>query len=288
MIDIYHFQESSKFDENTNTLYYERNCGIGSNFSVLVHLLLFLKVCKKIYPTKIVMNLTDYKGLDLYKNIFYINKDKLEEWKSFDWKRAEQFLIRTQPNGWGLGSSKKDIDLDATNLIIQTFFNLYESVLAEEESIIKKYNIDKDNFNFIYWRRTDKIFDVHNSIYPDVEDGLKLFDSFENLIGQTDDPIVVDEFKKHQQIKILNVLPVSPVERMGYHYYCQRITDKEHIEKYGYSIDDHAKKLLGIVKLASSAKKFVGYPGNLSFMIALFRNNFNNFKFFYDKNIFYA
>lgn len=288
MQDIFHFQESSKFDESTNTLYYERNCGIGSNFSVLLHLLLFCKVCKSIYPSKIVMNLTDYRGLDLYKNIFYINLNKLEEWKNFDWKKSEQFLVKTWPNGWGIGHSKNDIDLEITNLLMQTFFNLHDCVLEEEKIIIKNYNIDVDNFNFIYWRRTDKVYDVHNTVYPDVEDGLKLFDSLENLLGQTDDPVVVDEFKKYNQIKILNVLPLSPIERMGYHYYCQKITEDEHKDKYGYSFDEHAKKLLGIIKLASKAKKFVGYPGNISFMIALYRNNFDNFKFFYDKNSFYA
>jgi len=272
-----------EFDPDTNILYFNRNCGIGSNVTVLMHFLMDLKL-KGIYPENIKTKLTDYKDIDMYEENFYIDKNNLIKWRDFSNSEIEAFMQKAKPSELGLGTCKEEINLHITNLLLTTFFNFTKKVYDESNEIIKKYNI-KD-YNFIFWRKSDKIGEIKDG-YPDLCDGLSILKTKLNLIAQTDDYSIFEELKQFNDITILNELPLSKTFNHGVHYMCKDMTNEEYKQKYGHDYKDHITKLLAIIYIASKSKIFVGYPGNLSFLVAVLRNSFENVYFFKNKNSLY-
>lgn len=283
-----------EYDENSDTLYYNRGCGLCSNTTVLTHFLITLKHAYNLYPRKIITNLDSYKNLNLYDKLLYINADKIQAVKDLDHDACRNFTTNVGVNLWGLGQNKEQINLSLIKPIFDAYMNLTDLVKENCNRIIKKYNIDENNFNFILWRKTDKIHEITwydaNAKYPDFQDALNILNNNPlNTVLQTDDIDIFNEAKDMPGITILNEVPLCPdiSGHNGVHTHFNKLTEKEHFDKLGYTHEDTVLNLLSILYLASKSKIFVGYPGNMSFYVCCLRNSFDNVYFFKDKKSFF-
>jgi hypothetical protein len=283
-----------EYDESTDTLYYNRGCGLCSNTSVLTFLFLLLKSEYDLYPQKIITNLDSYKNTNLYDKFFYVDKDKIQAVKDLDRDTCKNFIRNIGVNLWGLGTNKEQVNLSLIKPIFDAYMNLTDRVKENSNRIIKKYNIDENNFKFILWRKTDKIGEItwfdSNAKYPDFQDALNVLNNdLTNTVLQTDDISIFNEAKDISGITILNEVPLCPdtTGQDGVHTYFNKLSEKEHFEKLGYTHEDTVLNLLSILYLASKSKVFVGYPGNMSFFVCCLRNNFDNVYFFKDKKSFF-
>jgi len=275
------------YDASVDTLNFKRFCGIGSNMTVLMDLLMRFKL-QNICPGKITTILTNYKGYDMYKEDLFVDKNYLQVWKDFSKDRVSAFYKKFHPNIFGFGNNKEELDLELFLTLFKTYFNLSKRVLREANFIKKKYNI-KNNYNFVLFRKTDKVGEVNavTRSYPELSDALNLSDNLKNTIVQTDDFKILDELKANSDVTILNELPITNNPNLGVHDMSIHLSDQEYKNKFGHEYKDHGCKLFAIMKIAAESKTFIGYPGNLSFHISLMRGNFNNVFFFKSKNTFY-
>jgi hypothetical protein len=293
MIDI-EWWGKHNYDENTSTLYYNRASGLCSNTSVLTHVLLMLKTEYDFYPQKIVTNLLEYKNINLYDKFLFIDKDKIEAIKNLDKNTCKSFIHNVGINLWGMGTCKEHIDFSIIKPIFDAYFNFTDLVKENSDRIIQKYNINQDNFNFVLWRKTDKIHEItwfdRNAKYPDFEDALNLLNNnFSNTVLQTDDISIFNAAKNIPNITILEEIPLCPdtTGQTGVHTFYKDFSEEELLNKVGLKHEDKMLNLLSILYIASKSKMFIGYPGNMSFFISCLRNSFNNVYFFKDKNNFY-
>jgi hypothetical protein len=293
MIEIDWWSKNS-YDENTDTLYYNRGFGLCSNTSVLTNLLLMLKNEYDFYPQKIVTNLLEYKNINLYDKFLFVDKDKIQAIKDLDKNKCKTYMRDVGLNLWGMGTCKEQIDFTIIKPIFDAYFNFTDVVKENSNRIIKKYNINQDNFNFILWRKTDKIHEItwfdKNAQYPDLVDALNLLNNnFTNTVLQTDDLSIFNQAKNISDLTILEEIPLCPdtTGQTGVHNFYKDFSEEEHLNKHGYRHEDTMLNLLSILYIASKSKVFIGYPGNMSFFISCLRNSFNNVHFFKDKNNFF-
>jgi len=283
-----------EYDESTDTLYYNRGSGLCSNTSVLTFLFLLLKIDYDLYPQKIITNLDSYKNTNLYDKFFYVDKDKIQSVKDLDIDTCKNFIRNVGVNLWGLGTNKEQVNFSLIKPVFDAYMNLTDQVKENCNCIIKKYNIDENNFKFILWRKTDKIGEItwfdSNAKYPDFKDALNVLNNdLTNTVLQTDDISIFNEAKDIPGITILNEVPLCPdnTGHDGVHTYFNKLSEKEHFEKLGYTHEDTVLNLLSILYLASKSKIFVGYPGNMTFFVCCLRNSFDNVYFFKDKKSFF-
>ena len=282
MIDIEYWGDH-QFDRDSKTLYFNRNDGLCSNLSILIHLIGHLRAEKGFIPQKIVTKFKKYKDCNIYEKFVYI--DKLEKWENYNIDNVKRMLSKATPTWWGWGSCKEDIDIETANVIRDVYLNYKDLITVETEKIYHDYNIDKNNFNFLFWRLTDKTYDIPGHDYPELDDALKCFKGLNNLYAHTDDNTIYN-ILKNKQINVLDVLPRDP-NKTGGHHYVNNLTEHEYLNLFKHTHDDHVARILALLNVAAKSNTFVGYPGNMSFYICLLRESFNNVYFFRAKNKFY-
>jgi hypothetical protein len=115
--------------------------------------LIELKAYYDIVPENISTKLYLYKNYNLYDDILYINKEQINNFKKIDNKYLLSFLEKNQLGCWGIGSDKNNLDFNLIRVILKSYFNFTDSVKNRANKIIKKYNINLNNSNFIYKKR---------------------------------------------------------------------------------------------------------------------------------------
>jgi len=283
-----------EYDLDTDTLYFNRDYGLCSNFSVLTLFLIALKHHWNLIPQNIVTNLFCYKNINLFKNLITINKNKIIEFKEFSNEICKSFTLNTGINLWGIGHNKNQINLELINLVFDTFFNLTDTVKSNSLRIVDKYKFNKESFNFLLWRKTDKIHEItwfdKDAKYPELSDALNLFkNDFKNVVAQTDDICIKSELSRISDITILNELPLCPDTsgQNGVHTYFNNLTPEQLKNEYNQTHEEQVLNLLSILHLASISKVLVGYPGNMTFTACCLRKNFDNVYFFKDSKNFF-
>ncbi len=255
------------YEKKNKTFILDRWAGIGSNCSVIIYFLIELKAYYDIVPENISTKLYLYKNYNLYDDILYINKEQINNFKKIDNKYLLSFLEKNQLGCWGIGSDKNNLDFNLIRVILKSYFNFTDSVKNRANKIIKKYNINLNNSNFIYWRRTDHPYElaVCGLKYPELSEAIEILkDNKNNTIAQTDDQEIFLELKKQKNIKVLEELPLCANADGGQHHEFLKETNT-HDEKY------HVLTIMAIIYIASKVDTFVGYPGNLSWMISNLR-----------------
>jgi hypothetical protein len=283
-LDFEHYGGRPIYDTETKELLFSRECGVGSNVNVLLHFLMDLKT-KNIFPEKITTDLHLYHSFDLYKHIFDINLAKLNEWKNFDLEKIHKFLNCNAVNLYGLGTSQSTIDFGILCPVLDVYFNFKEIIINNAEQIINKHNIDTENTVFIWWRETDKPTEItwyrKDAQYPTVKDFLKYIPTGKRVILQTDDKNIVEAVRQssNHNIEILDILPITE-SKIGFHHEIRNSSVDFFKQTHNTTIEQHLIDLFSLIYIASKCKHYIGYPGSLTFVIALSRRNFNNFIFF--------
>lgn len=280
----------ANYDDVTKDLQLTRYCGFFSNITVLMHLLCELKL-KRYYPEKIKTDLTEYKNCNVYDSIYNIDLNFLENWKEFDLTRTHRFRFGTAVNLYGFGTSRDQIDLELTSLLINTYFNPSDKVKDRVNLLQKSLNIDTNNGTFVWWRKTDKIREINwyraDAKYPSIEDMLKVVKSDSPIYVQTDDLEIYETLSKNSNITLLNVLPIDKNNSTGFHIQTKSVDNEEFNSLYKQSFEDYLINLVALTVIASRCKKFVGYPGNISLYVSLIRNSFDKVFFFKNHEEFY-
>lgn len=255
------------YNKKTKTFILHRWAGLGSNWVTLILFIIKLKGYYDIVPDNIFTGLHVYKSYNLYDDIFFINKEKIHDFKKIDSGRLLSFLSKNTATHCGIGNSKDDLDLELIQIVLESYFNFTPRVVARAEEIIKKYNLNLNSQDFILWRKADKISEVHE--FPELNEALKMLKN-KNAIGHTDDPDIFNEFEKNN-INTLNEMGLDETKQGGHHQILWH--PEKHDEKY------HVLTMMAIVYLASKADNFIGYPGNLSWIVCAIKN-FRNACFF--------
>lgn len=264
-----------EYDKLDYTYYLNRHAGLFSNLCVCSYgLLTYYNMGFK--PKNISLILTEYDDtFNFYDKLFKTSNTEI----NFDDISTEKFnhcLRYQEPSHLGLGREKDHINFDICKRIINKYFLLSDDTKTIIKGIIKKNKIDYNNTVFIWARKTDKI--VENDVptvdrYVDLLKEKNLLNH--NIILQTDDISVYNEFNEKISCKILNEVPFSD-DSKGFHVKLNLIDDEFFYSKYDMSKVEYLQKMISLVIIASKCKHVVIYPGNLSTVIPIVRGNFNN------------
>lgn len=280
----------ANYDDTTKVLEFVRYCGLFSNITVLMHLLSELKL-KGYYPEKIKTDLTEYKNCNIHDQLYQIDNSKINDWKNFDTQGVQRFRFGTAINLYGFGTSRDQIDLNVTSLILNTYFNPSEKVKKRAEDLEKILNIDINNGTFVWWRKTDKTKEINwyrsDARYPSIDDMLNAFGNDNLVYVQTDDHEIYKALSNNQKVNLLNVLPINKDNTTGFHIQSKLMNEKEFNSLYNQTFEDYLINLVALTIVASRCKKFIGYPGNISLYVSLIRKNFDNVFFFKNHEEFY-
>jgi hypothetical protein len=267
-----------------------RYAGFFSNVTVMMHYLCDLKL-QGHYPDKISTWLTEYKNLNIYDGIFYIDKNKIEDWKTLDAERVRRFRHGTGVNLYGFGTSKVQIDIGVVKCLMSAYFNVASNVLTRATELQQGASIDVSADTFTWWRKTDKVNEItwyrHDAKYPSVEQLWGIIGQDSRVHLQTDDIDVYNYFEDKHNVCRLNILPIGHDKKSGFHVETKDISPEKFTEIYGKDFYEYTTNLVALTVVASRCLKFVGYPGNISMFVCLLRGGFDNVVFFKDDRDFF-
>lgn len=266
------------------TLRVNEGYGVGANFFVLLGSLAQLKKVNLI-PTKIDIKLKMYHDQDLFKEVFYISEEGLQRWKDFDVSKVEKFCNSGSACKSNIGIGNKHYEVtphfETISCLLGAYFNFKENIINKANEIIKTNNLDLNNTTFIWWRKGNKPSEVIE--YPAFSNVSPLLVDGHNNILQTDDEVVLDEFKDLKNKIVLDVLPIFKNDTF---------IDKEmnnqspenYFNKYNKDYFMHVPDTFALALVASQCKRFIGYPGHMSQLVCILRRDFTENAFIIKNN----
>ena len=272
-------------DKKTLNYKINRECGLFSNMTVGMYGIMKYRSLGYL-PETISLYLREYKhNYNFYNDLFKpndidLNFDDIDENEMFN------FFRYCEPNSLGLGRKKVDVNFNILNKILTKYFTLSNTCTQIIDDIIVKHNINLANTVFVWARKTDKVMETDiptPETYINILTENNLLDK--DIILQTDDISVLNEFKLLDlNFKTLNEIPYSYTNN-GFHVGMSTSYDDEQFyNEYNMSKVEYLQKLLSISKIASMCQYSMVYPGCLSTLIPIFKNNFNN-QFSFKNNI---
>jgi hypothetical protein len=283
ILDLWSGEHS--LDKETLNYKINRGCGLFSNLTVGMYGIMKYNSLGYL-PKTISLYLNEYEYdydfyYDLFKpNDFNLNFDDIDKDEMFN------FFRYCEPNSLGLGRKKLDVNFKILDRIIKKYFTPSDTCNQIIDNIILKHNINLNNTVFIWARKTDKVFEVDiptPETYVNILKENNLIDK--DIILQTDDFSVLNEFKSlGLKFKTLNELPYSYTNN-GFHVGMSKTNDDEFIKEFNMTKVEYLQKLLSLSKIASMCEYSIVYPGCLSTLIPIFKNNFNNQFSFINKTL---
>lgn len=273
------------YNLSDETYYLKRHAGLFSNLTVCVYgILTFINL--GFIPKNISLILTEYDDThNFYDDLFKINKDLLDM-SDIPTEDIDYALRYSEPSHLGLGREKSHVAFKILVRLIKKYYTISDSTKKIHKEILNKYNIDFDNTVFIWARKTDKPVETN---VPTVDRYIKVLKENNllnfNIILQTDDIKVFDEFNEKIKFKCLSELPFSENEK-GFHVDLNFMSNDNFKTKYNMSKTEYLQKLISLVIIASKCKYSVIYPGNLATVIPLVKGTFDNvFSFANSENL---
>lgn len=272
-------------DKKTLNYTINRDCGLFSNITVGMYGIMKYHSLGYL-PETISLYLNEYKyNHNFYNDLFKPNDINLK-FDDIDENEMFNFFRYCEPNSLGLGRRKNEVNFTILNRLLSKYFTLSDTCTQMIDDIIVKHNINLNNTVFIWARKTDKVLETDiptPETYINILVENNLLDK--DIILQTDDISVLNEFKLlGLNFRTLDEIPYSHTNN-GFHVRMSSSYDDEQFyNEFNMSKIEYLQKLLSISKIASMCQYSVVYPGCLSTLIPIFKNNFNN-QFSFKNNI---
>lgn len=263
------------------TYYLKRHAGLYSNLTVCLYgILKFINL--GFTPKNISLILTEYdNSYNFYNDLFKVSDDTLDL-SDITQEEIDYCLRYSEPSPLGLGRQKSHVVFKILERLIKKYYELSDSTKTIHQNILNKYNIDFDKTVFIWARKTDK--PVETSV-PPVDRYIEILKDNNllnhNIIIQTDDAEVFEEFKSKINFSYLIELPFSETSK-GFHVDLNFMDNETFNSKYNMTKTEYLQKLISLVIIASKCKYSVIYPGNLATVIPLVKGSFDNIFSFRD------
>lgn len=264
----------------------KRDCGVFSNCTVLIKLLLQMAL-QNYFPLKIEQILSEYQNYNLY-DLFTIEGVQVEKFqKASQIFRAEidKFVNKVPINLQGFGTNREEIPMNILKFVTNAYFHPNEKV----KHLLDSFDLTTDS-TFVWWRKLDKVDEItwqrRDARYPNIQELRRSMYCSKTVQLQTDDAEIQNEFQTDPAVKILQILPII-AGKTGFHISIKEMTDLEYSKKYNHSRHDQMSNLMSLAFFASRCKFFVGYPGNISMFICVLRQSFNRVLFFKNQNEFF-
>jgi hypothetical protein len=285
---------SQVYYKDTESFVITRDCGFFSNVTVAMFGIFILSINgHKIKNFKLTM--TDYSYDDIYPHFFTQNDEYDLNFSDLSEEVIHYFYHNSYPSKFGLGFPKsnfigeyKDVlNLDITDRIIKKFFTPNKMVNVYFDKMFTNKNLKKDDYVFIWARRTDKI--EENSI----PNALKYYDLLkeeillnDRIIIQTDDKTMIDEFNDlNFSFEYFDEIPFA--KGYSFHRLISKTPDEEFFNNFNIDKNEYMTQIICIVLLALNAKKCLIYPGCGATVVPIYKNTYNNcFLFQNDTNLF--
>lgn len=267
------------YNKKTKTYTMLRSSGIFSNMTVAIYAIFVLTISG--YPVeKVEFIMIDYfRDRNIYSLVFEEKKGNLDL-SDINEQKLNHFLQINHPNNLGLnfihGTSKNDFNFDITNKIVERYFTLNSTVISNYEDLLNEKNIEKNNFIFIWARKTDKVYEIK---VPSCEEYLNIIKPYlkenQKVIVQSDDRTMIDDFDKSNFDYI--TLGKNPLARgESFHQRISMTDDKEFLEDFGMTKDEYFIYMFCVLLAAKDSSLSVVYPGNPTTMVPIYKGSFDN------------
>ncbi len=159
-------------------------------------------------------------------------------------------------------------------MLLETYFNFSDAVVAMSEQIMKQHKIDLTVTTFVWARKTDKVTEctmpsaAEYNLLLDIH-GAKSTD----VIVQTDERAVLDEFTREGIVhRYIDVLPLSSGAQ-GFHHTDGCLSEADFQAKFSMSKVEYNVRFMALIRIASLCKTVIISPGNLQCLIPLMRRS---------------
>lgn len=285
---------SQVYYKDTESFVIVRDCGFYSNVTVAMFGIFILTINGyKISNFKLTM--TDYSSEDLYPQFFNQNNEYVLNFDDITNEDIHNFYHNSYPSKYGLGYPKSNfeskssdvLNLDITDRIIKKFFTPNEKVYEYFNKMNVNKNLIKNEYVFIWARRTDKIEEnlIPNAIkYYEILKEENLLN--ERIIIQTDDKTMLDEFiDLNFNFEYFSEIPFA--KGYSFHRLISKTPDEEFFNNFKIDKTEYITQIICITLLALNAKKCIIYPGCGVTVVPIYKNTYKNcFLFQNDTNLF--
>lgn len=277
------FGGSQVYYKDTESFVIIRDCGFFSNVTVSMFGIFILSINGyKVSNFKLTM--TDYSYDDIYPQFFTQNNDYILNFDDLSKEEIHNFYTNSYPTKFGLGvpksnflgKSKDVLNLEITNRIIKKFFTPNKLVYEYFNKMIIDKGLIKNEYVFIWARRTDKIEEtsIPNAFkYYEILKEEKLLN--EQIIVQTDDKTMIDEFNELDfNFEYFSQIPFA--KGYSFHRLISKTSDEEFFNNFNINKNEYITQIICIVLLAINAKKCIIYPGCGATVVPMYKNTYNN------------
>jgi len=285
---------SQVYYKDTESFVITRDCGFYSNVTVAMFGIFILTINGyKVKNFKLTM--TDYSYEDIYPQFFNLNEEYELKFDDLSDKDIHDFYHNSYPSKFGLGYPKSNFDekystvlnLEITNRIIKKFFTPNDEVYEYFEKMFSSKGLIKDDYVFIWARRTDKI--EENTI-PNASKYYEILKE-ENLLNdriiiQTDDKTMLDEFNDlNFNFEYFDEIPFA--KGYSFHRLISKTPDDEFFNDFNIDKSEYITQIICITLLGLNSKKCIIYPGCGATVVPIYKNTYKNcFLFQNDTNLF--
>lgn len=285
---------SQVYYKDIESFFITRDCGFYSNVTVAMYGIFILTINGyKVKNFKLTM--TDYSYDDIYPNFFNLNHEYELNFDDFSDVDIETFYKNSIPTKFGLGNPKSNfegesdtvLNLEITNRIIKKFFTPNDEVRKYFDKMFLNKGLIKNEYVFIWARRTDKIEEnaIPNAVkYYDILNEEKLLN--DRIIVQTDDETMINEFNNlNIKFEYFNEIPFA--KGYSFHRLISKTSDDVFFKDYKIDKTEYITQIICIVLFALNSKKCIIYPGCGATVIPMYKNTYKNcFLFQNDSNLF--
>jgi hypothetical protein len=285
---------SQVYYKDTESFIITRDCGFYSNVTVAMFGIFILAINGyKVKNFKLTM--TDYSYEDIYPQFFKQNDKYDLNFDDLSDEEIHNFYSNSFPSKFGLGQPKSNFDgksntilnLGITDRIIKKFFTPNDEVYKYFDKMLLNKNLVKNEYIFIWARRTDKIEEnrIPNATkYYEILKEENLLN--DRIIIQTDDKTMLDEFNDlNFNFEYFNQIPFA--KGYSFHRLISKTPDDEFFNDFNIDKSEYMTQIICIMLLGVNSKKCIIYPGCGATVVPIYKNTYKDcFLFQNDANLF--
>lgn len=157
-------------------------------------------------------------------------------------------------------------------MLLETYFNFSDAVVAMSEQIMKQHEIDPAATTFVWARKTDKVTECTMPSAAEYKLLLNMHrGNTTDVIVQTDDATILDDFTREGiAYRYMDVMPLSS-GATGFHHTDGCLSEKDFQKKFSMSKVEYNVRFMAMIRIASLCKVAIIAPGNLQCLIPMMR-----------------